>query len=131
MSTEYEKILRRRLTRVGGSEEDPSLSGFLGIFKSERLPAHVQDEKENVKRGSTMCFKRSRDGPLSAYADEVKVGTVKSQALCTALFDLNLGDDSVSVNARTIAANRFLHVVMGREESLPISAKKITARSAG
>ena len=51
MSTEYEKILKRRLQRVGGNTNDPSLAGFLSIFDRKRLPAHVQDDKNNVKKG--------------------------------------------------------------------------------
>ena len=51
MSTEYEKILKRRLLHVGGNTDDPSLSGFLSMFDSTRLPRHVRDEKNNVKKG--------------------------------------------------------------------------------
>lgn len=137
MSNEYEKILKRRLARVGGSTDDPSLSGFLSLFDSERLPARVQDEKNNVRKGtllfqtaqklclpigSTMCFKRGRDGTLSAFADDQKVGSVKSQALCTALFDLYLGDEPVSIDARTLAANRVLNMVLDHEDTQPATA---------
>ena len=68
-----------------------------------------------------MRFRRSRDGTLSAFADGHEVGTVKSQALCSALFDLYLGDEPVSVDARTLAANRVLSMVTDHEEGTKTS----------
>jgi len=131
MSSEYEKILKRRLTRVGGSTDDPSLAGFLSIFDSERLPTHFRDSRNNVKKGSTICFKRCRDGTLSAFADDQKVGTVKSQALCSALFDLYLGDEPVSLDARTLAANRVLSMVSDHEDTQPAMALATTPVTQG
>lgn len=51
MSGEYEKILKRRLTRVGGRHDDPSLGSFLSMFDGSRLPPQVQDDRNNVKKG--------------------------------------------------------------------------------
>jgi len=51
MSTEYEKILKRRILRVGGRTDDPSLPRFLALFNPERLPSQLHDGQKNVKRG--------------------------------------------------------------------------------
>eukprot|EP00210_Caulerpa_lentillifera_P003834 g3662.t1 len=116
MSMEYEKILKRRLVRVGGRTDDPSLPVFLDMFKLERLPAQVHDKQKNVKRGSVMCFKRNRDGTLTTYANDHKVGVVKSKALCSALFDLYLGDEPVSVDAKTLAGNRLIDMIINPDD---------------
>lgn len=135
MSTEYEKILKRRLLRVGGRTDDPSLPGFLEMFKHDRLPAQVQDKQNYVKRGSTMCFKRHRDGTLTTYADDHKVGVIKSKALCSALFDLYLGDEPVSLEAKTLAGNRLVNMVSDQgdkkeiiEETRPLYQSSIVSK---
>ena len=77
-----------------------------------------------------MCFKRSRDGTLSAYADGHAVGAVKSQSLCSALFDLYLGDEPVSVDARTLAANRVLNMVTDHQEEGTTSRASVPKKRA-
>eukprot|EP00210_Caulerpa_lentillifera_P000051 g49.t1 len=115
MSMEYEKILKRRLIRVGGRTNDPSLHGFLDGFKPERLPVTLQDAQNNVKRGSIMRFQRHRGGTLTTFANDQKIGEVKSKDLCSALFDLYLGDEPVSVEAKKLAANRLIDMMADRE----------------
>lgn len=77
-----------------------------------------------------MVFKRCRDGTLSAYADGEKVGTVKSQALCSALFDLYLGDEPVSEDARSLAMNRVVNFVLDPENKHSAKAVRCVSASA-
>lgn len=62
-----------------------------------------------------MRFQRRRDGTLTTYANDQKVSEVKSKALCSALFDLYIGDEPVSLEARTLGVNRLLDMMTRQE----------------
>lgn len=119
LAREYERILRRRLRVVGGSPDDPALAAMIGnlrcsppftilvctqdsvvlnlicsnnprLHREERLPAHIKD-RGSVRRGSVIAFTRSRHGQLTAIAGGVGLGSVSSEKLAQAVFDIYLG----------------------------------------
>ncbi|KIZ00001.1 hypothetical protein MNEG_7958 [Monoraphidium neglectum] len=61
---EYEKVLKRRLERVGGDPSDPALAQLLGSFTDpRRLPAAaVAGGGSAVRRGASIVF--TRQGPV-------------------------------------------------------------------
>src|SRR4051794_8540111 len=99
---EYERILRRRMVRVGGSPDDAGLQRVLDMFKEETLPASIK-AGSSVRKGTVLTFSRDNTGRLFAKANDCVLGSVVSPKLCHAIFDLYLGDQPVSRKARSVA----------------------------
>lgn len=106
LSQEFERILQRRLQRVGGNPEDPALASFLDCFSEDRVPSTAK-EGTSVKKGSTITFIR-KGGELVTATDGIVLGQLQSTKLGDALFDLYLGEEPVSKKAREIAGENFL-----------------------
>lgn len=104
LSKEYERILRRRLQRVGGSgsQTDAALAQMLASFKEENLPDSVK-QGGSVKKGTVLAFVKHGPGTLIAKADGKNLITITSPKLCQAVFDLYLGDQPVSAESRQAA----------------------------
>lgn len=110
MAAEYEHILKRRLKRVGGSPDDPALKQLLEQFREEKLPPHMV-RNGNVQKDSVLTFTRAGSGRVTAAANGTELTTVNSPAFAAAVFDLYVGDQPVSSEARTtalLAAQRMI-----------------------
>ncbi|GMH36673.1 hypothetical protein BSKO_04546 [Bryopsis sp. KO-2023] len=111
MAGEYKRILKKRIEMVGGSTADPALQSLLTMFEEEKLPHQIKT-RGNVKAGTVLTFRRYRDGVLTAQAGGTELGSVKSNDLCAALFDLYLGKNPVSRPARTMAGERVAEFML-------------------
>lgn len=109
LSQEFERILQRRLARVGGNPSDPGLAKFLECFDEQRVPSNVK-VGNSVKKGSTITVTRQNDGKLVTSADNLVLGELHSSKLGEALFDLYLGSEPVSKRARSTAAQSLLRI---------------------
>lgn len=114
LAKEYERILRRRIVKVGGSVTDIALAQMLNTFKEENLPASVK-QGGSVKKGTLLAFVKHGPESLTAKANGQPLVTVRSPQLCQAVFDLYLGDQPVSVESRAAAGS----AVMGMMGALP------------
>mmetsp|Transcript_33797 Transcript_33797/g.84752 ORF Transcript_33797/g.84752 Transcript_33797/m.84752 type:complete len:349 (-) Transcript_33797:44-1090(-) len=104
MAREYERILRKRITLVGGDRQDPHLNTMLDCFKEANLPDHVKWGPGSVRKGTLLTFRRTPGGGLAACANHEELGAVPSQQVAAALFDLYLGDNPVHHRAKRDAA---------------------------
>jgi hypothetical protein len=110
MAAEYERILKRRLRIVGGSPDDPALGQLLAVFRDDRLPEGMV-RNGNVQKDSVLTFTRAGNGRVTAAANGTELTTVNSPAFAAAVFDLYVGDQPVSSEARTtalLAAQRMI-----------------------
>jgi hypothetical protein len=99
ISSEYDKILRRRVQKVGGSEQDdPGVSKVLSIFSEDRFPAQCL-EGSSIKKGTVLTFAKDRD-TLSAAANGMSLGHVTNAHVCSAFFDMYMGTEPVHEGAR-------------------------------
>lgn len=112
VSSEYEKILKRRLELVGGNSSDPALTCFISSLEDQNIPSRLKTEDGCVKKGTIITFKKYKDGHLKTFADDVELGEVQSSKLCAALFDLYLGDQPVSKSAKFLAGRRVADFVI-------------------
>lgn len=113
---EYEKILRRRLVMVGGESSDPALDNLLSHIDDDNIPSKFKSQKGHIKKGTTLTFKRRKNGDLRTFADDVELGSIKSAKLCAALFDLYIGDKPVCENAKMLAGKRVANFIWEREQ---------------
>lgn len=107
LAKEYERILRRRIVKVGGSQTDVALAQMLNTFKEENLPESVK-QGGSVKKGTLLAFVKHGSGTMTAKADGKALVTVNSPKLCQAVFDLYLGDQPVSVESRAAAGSAVM-----------------------
>lgn len=107
LAKEYERILRRRIVKVGGSQTDVALAQMLNTFKEENLPESVK-QGGSVKKGTLLAFVKHGSGTMTAKADGTALVTVNSPKLCQAVFDLYLGDQPVSVESRAAAGSAVM-----------------------
>jgi len=99
ISAEYEKILKRRVTKVGGSaSDDPSVHQVIGIFHEDQFPRQCL-EGSSIKKGTVLTFVKNRD-TLSATADGTPLGQVRNANVCSAFFDMYMGSEPVDEGAR-------------------------------
>ncbi|KAF6255920.1 hypothetical protein COO60DRAFT_164720 [Scenedesmus sp. NREL 46B-D3] len=144
LSEEYEKVLKRRLARAGGSASDAAaLQQLLASFTDQhRLPPAVRagssssgsagagvSELEaaapagggasggSVAKGAMLVFERSGDGAVTARVGPHVLGAVHSPKLAEALFDLYLGDQPVSKSAKDAAAQTLSRIAAGAGSS--------------
>jgi hypothetical protein len=106
MRSEYHRILQKRICGVGGSVADPSLAELMRYFDEQLLPSGSTC-RGCVRKGTVLHFSRSRNGNLTAVANGVRLTTVNSAKLCEAVFDLYLGQQPVSKQARSDASETF------------------------
>ena len=118
LSKEYERILRRRLQRVGGLQNDAALAQMLASFKEESLPDSVK-QGGSVKKGTVLAFVKQGPGTLTAKADGKKLVTITSPKLCQAVFDLYLGDQPVSAESRQAAGMAVMGMMGAIEYQRP------------
>jgi hypothetical protein len=109
MRAEYQRILQKRMRGVGGSVDDPSLAELMRYFDDQLLPSGTT-RRGCVRKGTVLHFSRARDGKLTAVANGVRLTTVQSTKLCEAVFDLYLGQQPVSKQARSDASDSFREI---------------------
>ncbi|GBF98556.1 hypothetical protein Rsub_11886 [Raphidocelis subcapitata] len=109
---EYEKVLKRRLARVGGDPSDPALGQLLDSFSTaSRLPpAALAPGGGAVRRGASIVFVR-RGATVEARVGHYSLGSVTSAHLGDALLDLYLGPQPVSAAAKEAAAQTLAKIV--------------------
>lgn len=99
ISSEYDKILRRRVQKVGGSEEDnPQVNKVLSIFSEDRFPSQCL-QGSSIKKGTVLTFAKDKD-TLSAMANGMSLGAVTNANVCSAFFDMYMGTEPVHEGAR-------------------------------
>ena len=100
ISSEYEKILRRRLQKVGGGSErdDQGVSKVISIFSEDQFPPQFV-EKGGIKKGTTLTFGK-KGGVLSASCNGTALGSVNNPKVCSAFFDMYIGTEPVHEGAR-------------------------------
>lgn len=113
---EYEKILKRRLSRVGGDPSDPALGQLLDCFSDpRRLPPSAVAGGSAVRRGASIVF--TRRGPVvEARVGHHHLGSVTSNHLAEALLDLYLGDLPVSGRAKAGAADTLARIAAAADD---------------
>lgn len=104
LNQEYEKILERRICKVGGTPQDPALREMLSWLTEGALPRHALDGGA-VRAGAALTFERLPGGELRARVGGKEIGRVRSDKLCSALFDLYLGEQPVSSKAKDAAGD--------------------------
>lgn len=114
LAKEYERILRRRIQRVGGSQADKALAEMIRSFDETSLPESIK-QGGSVKKGTLLTFTKQGSGKMTARANGVQLMTVESPKLCQAVFDLYLGDQPVSKESRQAAGD----AVMGMMGAIP------------
>ncbi|KAK9833568.1 hypothetical protein WJX81_006874 [Elliptochloris bilobata] len=112
LAAEYERILRRRLKRVGGSPDDGALADMVASFNEESLPASIRAGGA-VRKGTVLTFRRDAGGQLSAAANALPLVTVRSEPLAAAVFDIYFGEQPVSKRAKKVAGECFSRLVEG------------------
>uniref|UniRef100_A0A7S1X0F4 Chalcone isomerase domain-containing protein n=1 Tax=Tetraselmis chuii TaxID=63592 RepID=A0A7S1X0F4_9CHLO len=115
MAREYERILRKRITLVGGDRHDPDLNTMLDYFKESNLPEHVKWGPGSVRKGTVLTFRRTGCGGLAAKANHEDLGEVPSQQVAAALFDLYLGDNPVHHKAKRVAGQKVHEIISNAE----------------
>jgi len=111
MAREYERILRRRIVRVGGDENDPELKNMITCFDEANLPSGIKSGPGKVRKGTVLTFHRTDGGGLSARVEGELLGEVPSRDVSAALFDLYLGDNPVSSRAKQAAGRHLLSLI--------------------
>lgn len=114
LAKEYERILKRRIQKVGGSQTDTALTLMLKSFDEKALPDNIK-QGGSVKKGTLLTFTKQGSGTMTARANGQELLTVESPKLCQAVFDLYLGDQPVSKESRQAAGD----AVMGMIGSIP------------
>ena len=107
LAKEYERILRRRIQKVGGSQTDRALVQMMKSFDEASLPDSVK-QGGSVKKGTLLTFTKQGPGTMTARANGLQLMTVESPKLCQAVFDLYLGDQPVSKDSRQAAGDAVL-----------------------
>jgi hypothetical protein len=90
-------------------------SWILAARREEALPASIK-QGSSVRKGTVLVFTRSTSGSLSARAGDHDLITVQSQPLCSAVFDLYIGDQPVSRKAKRLAGESFRRLVREDDE---------------
>lgn len=114
LAKEYERILKRRIQKVGGSQTDTALTLMLKSFDEKALPDNIK-QGGSVKKGTLLTFTKQGSGTMTARANGQELLTVESPKLCQAVFDLYLGDQPVSKESQQAAGD----AVMGMIGSIP------------
>lgn len=113
---EYEAILRRRLATVGGSPEDPALKQMMRQMAPEHIPRSFK-AGASIRKGTVISFSRARNGALTTSANGHVLGTVYSQDLCRALFDVYLGSQPVCPRSKAAAEEALRRMVRDPERT--------------
>mmetsp|Transcript_1936 Transcript_1936/g.5708 ORF Transcript_1936/g.5708 Transcript_1936/m.5708 type:complete len:355 (-) Transcript_1936:826-1890(-) len=111
MAREYERILRKRIEKLGGDRHDPHLDAMLECFKEDNLPDHVKRGPGTVRKGTLLTFHRTEGGGLAAKANHELLGETPSPRVSGALFDLYLGDNPVHGRAKKEAGKQVLNII--------------------
>ncbi len=114
LAKEYERILRRRIQKVGGSQSDKALAQMIQSFDEKSLPDSIK-QGGSVKKGTLLTFTKQGSGKMTARANGLQLMSVESPQLCQAVFDLYLGDQPVSKESRQAAGD----AVMGMMGTIP------------
>lgn len=114
LAKEYERILRRRIQKVGGSQTDTALAQMIKSFDEQSLPDSIK-QGGSVKKGTLLTFTKQGPGRMTARANGLQLLSVDSPKLCQAVFDLYLGDQPVSKESRQAAGD----AVMGMMGAMP------------
>ena len=110
LAKEYERILKRRIQKVGGSQTDTALTLMLNSFDEKALPDNIK-QGGSVKKGTLLTFTKQGSGTMTARANGQQLLTVESPKLCQAVFDLYLGDQPVSKESRQAAGDAVMGMI--------------------
>ncbi|KAF6264171.1 chalcone isomerase [Scenedesmus sp. NREL 46B-D3] len=93
--TQFINALEERLKPelAKAKEPDSTMKAFEGLF-----------EGVNFKKGTEIAFATHHQGQLVTQIDGKQVGTIQSPALVKALFDVYVGPDPVSADAKNSIA---------------------------
>eukprot|EP00882_Tetradesmus_deserticola_P028756 GHRQ01032040.1.p2 GENE.GHRQ01032040.1~~GHRQ01032040.1.p2 ORF type:complete len:144 (+),score=72.36 GHRQ01032040.1:722-1153(+) len=86
-----EERLKPELAKA--KEPDSTLKAFAGLF-----------DGVNFKKGTELAFATHHQGQLVTQIDGKQVGSIQSPALVKALFDIYVGPDPVSTDAKSSIA---------------------------
>lgn len=123
LAKEYERILRRRIQKVGGSQTDKALALMIKSFDETSLPDSIK-QGGSVKKGTLLTFTKQGPGKMTARANGLELMSVESPKLCQAVFDLYLGDQPVSKESRQAAGDAVLGM-MGTIPYHPPAEKRL------
>lgn len=118
LAKEYERILKRRIQKVGGSQTDKALTLMLNSFDEKALPDSIK-QGGSVKKGTLLTFTKQGPGTMTARANGQQLLTVESPKLCQAVFDLYLGDQPVSKESRQAAGEAVMGMIGTRPYHSP------------
>ena len=130
LAKEYERILRRRIQRVGGSQTDTALAQMLQSFDEKSLPDSIK-QGGSVKKGTLLTFTKQGAGTMTARANGQQLMTVQSPKLCQAVFDLYLGDQPVSKESRQAAGDAVLGMMGNIPYHTPAAKGLCTTNGSG
>lgn len=132
LSEEYERVLRRRLEKVGGNaDEDPALQQVVDWLGERYIPISARSGA-NVRKGTTIAFEKGAGGCLTARVGQQVLGQVHSDKVCQALFDLYLGDQPVSRKAKVSASENLSRMLSDpRQGYRPAAGEKLECNGEG
>lgn len=97
----FDTSLKNRLKKIKGVEDDEGLHIFNSYF-SESL---------SLSRGTVIDFQWLPGGCLRTEVDGRLLGTIYSQDLCRAFFDIYIGDPPVSLKAKQDIGEKLGHML--------------------
>ncbi|CAD7699564.1 unnamed protein product [Ostreobium quekettii] len=121
VASEYERILKKRLVTVGGQPSDPQLKYMLSHLEDENVPQKCKSRSGHVRKGTTLTFKKYKNGHMKTFAGDVELGSIHSAKVCAALFDLYLGEQPVCKDAKMLAGKRVADFALRQEQQPEVS----------
>ncbi|XP_058217679.1 fatty-acid-binding protein 2 isoform X1 [Rhododendron vialii] len=97
----FEKSLRARLLKTNPDTNFNCLATFGSLFAQD-IPLHA---------GTTIDFRQTADGHLITEIGGNQIGAVHSKELCTAFFDMYIGDVPVSEQAKEEIGRNVANIV--------------------
>lgn len=97
----FEKSLRARLVKTNPDTDFNCLATFGSLFAQD-IPLHA---------GTTIDFRQTADGHLITEIGGNQIGAVHSKELCTAFFDMYIGDVPVSEQAKEDIGRNVANII--------------------
>lgn len=97
----FEKSLRARLVKTNPDTDFNCLATFGSLFAQD-IPLHA---------GTTIDFRQTADGHLITEIGGNQIGAVQSKELCTAFFDMYIGDVPVSEQAKEEIGRNVVSII--------------------
>ncbi|KAI8550900.1 hypothetical protein RHMOL_Rhmol06G0143200 [Rhododendron molle] len=127
----FEKSLRARLLKTNPDTDFNCLATFGSLFAQD-IPLHAvmsflsqinyfsvtfgchgtsSDFKFDILQGTTIDFRQTADGHLITAIGGNQIGAVQSKELCTAFFDMYIGDVPVSEQAKVEIGRNVANII--------------------